>query len=84
MRRILPMITLVAITTLLGSSSAIQAGEQPEIVSLTWTFKGREFTWSTRFRAEDLGYYRDRDRAPTVDYSVYAADRDDAVILLNL
>jgi hypothetical protein len=77
MKRISAMIVLVGITALLGSSRPIQAGEQPESVSLTWTFKGREFTWSTRFRAEDLAYYRDRDRAPTVDYSVYAADRMD-------
>ncbi len=77
MQRYLVVITLVGMAYLWGARGLIQAGEMNKSVSLCWTFRGTEFTWSTTFREGDLTYYRNRARPSTVDYSAYAADRID-------
>jgi hypothetical protein len=49
-----------------------QAADQTNSVSLSWTFKGVDFTWTTEFKPKDLQDYRSRTRPRTIDYSIYA------------
>jgi hypothetical protein len=65
----------LAISVLVSAHGECYA--QEETVTLKWPFKGQEFTWTTKFRQEDLQYYRSRQRPQTIDYSIYASDRMD-------
>ena len=53
------------------------AADQTNSVSLSWKFKGVEYTWTTEYKSKDLQDYRSRTRPRTIDYSIYASDRMD-------
>lgn len=74
--RFILCVALGVLCVLMGRGSAGGA-DQTNSVSLSWTFKGVEFTWTTEFQSKDLQYYRSRTRPRTIDYSIYASDHMD-------
>jgi len=68
------MVLVVSALMVCGYSDA---ADQTNSVSLSWKFKGVEFTWTTEFNSKDLQDYRSRTRPRTIDYSIYASDRMD-------
>lgn len=75
------MILLVSAPMVCGSG---RAADPTNSVSLSWSFKGVDFTWTTEFKSKDLQDYRSRTRPRTIDYSIYASDRMDDQYMRDL
>ncbi len=82
MRSIICAIILLVSALMVWGSG--QAADPTNSVSLSWSFKGVDFTWTTEFKSKDLQEYRSRARPRTIDYSIYASDRMDDQYMRDL
>ncbi|MBI4019717.1 MAG: hypothetical protein HY367_00165 [Candidatus Aenigmarchaeota archaeon] len=66
--------------------SCIPADEEGKYIlrEYEWSFRGKEFAWRPVFAESAYGYYKNKPRPPTGDYSIYATDPYDDNLITEL